>query len=348
MELTASRAHGNGQGSVTFGGIDTAKFTGQLQEAPLVPANNGQIPSFVVDFSSIELSGDQNASSNVNSVQLTPNDGLPPVLLDTGNPLVSIPEESAQGLARALGTTFDVQNGFGAVPCNIGNQGQKVTFGFNRNQAKVSVPLEMLLVPSTTVGLNGPPMAGETNGGNATGSNTSGSVGTQSDGDMDNSAEDDAESQGGRNSTVVGKGKGKGKGKDRGGKGQGGKGKGNRRGGKSNRRCNRRNRRGKCRNRHRTGNRNGNRFGNRNGNRNNRNNRQSRAIASSRRILARQAAAATGQCFLAVDASRNGLASLGAPFFQAAYVVFDNEQQRLLVAQAVVNSTTTNLQYLSA
>ena len=48
-------------------------------------------------------------------------------------------------------------------------------------------------------------------------------------------------------------------------------------------------------------------------------------------------------CRLAIDASAE-IASLGAPFLQAAYVVFDIEQRRLLFAQAVMNSTHSDVE----
>lgn len=43
-------------GSVVFGGVDKAKFKGELQEVAIDPANNGKIADFVVKMTSIRLS----------------------------------------------------------------------------------------------------------------------------------------------------------------------------------------------------------------------------------------------------------------------------------------------------
>ncbi|PSN70349.1 acid protease [Corynespora cassiicola Philippines] len=256
----------NGNGSVTFGGVDMAKFTGQLQEAPIMPDDSGEISGFVTDFSSIKLSSNENASTSPETIDLTPQDGLPPVLLDTGNPLISIPEASARSLANELGITYDAQNGFGSIPCSIGAQGETIDFAFNGGQAKISVPMEMMLIPASSVGLPGGPAENFTQGATNAASRS-----------------------------------------------------------KS---------RGVIRSRHSYRSRKRTHY-----------RRQARDTARPSRISTRQNAGA-GDCFLAMDTSPADLASIGAPFFQAAYFVFDMEASRMLMAQAVVNATESNMQPL--
>lgn len=140
---------GSPSGSITFGGIDQAKFQGQLAEAPLLKTNDGAIPSFVVDFSSLQLvRGNNSGMGSAKKVDLSPKNGLPVSLIDTGNPAIGIPSRSMQTLARALGTTFDQQNGaLGSVPCSLGAEGASLAFGFNQDRAKINVPMDMMLIP---------------------------------------------------------------------------------------------------------------------------------------------------------------------------------------------------------
>lgn len=52
-------------------------------------------------------------------------------------------------------------------------------------------------------------------------------------------------------------------------------------------------------------------------------------------------------CFLPVAAT-NDLVTLGSPFMQAAYIVFDMDAQQLLMAQATMNATETDVQEYTA
>lgn len=212
---------GGPDGSITFGGVDTAKFQGDLKAAPLVRDNLGQLPSFVVDFSSVTLSsgnstgqGRQRRQRNRNTVDLAPRNGLDVALIDSGAPSVDLPAASVRSLAKALDTTFNEDDGsLGNVPCSLGQQGMSLSFGFNNDNAKVQVPLELMMLPAQSTG------AGQAEGG--------------------------------------------------------------------------------------------------------------------------------ADCFLPVFAT-DDLATLGAPFMQAAYIVFDMDDQRLLMAQAVLNATESNVQEYTA
>ncbi|KAG9190973.1 hypothetical protein G6011_09061 [Alternaria panax] len=141
------------EGSIVFGGVDTAKFRAPLQDAgSLLLNNNGVASQFVIDFSSMQLVGG-NSSSSKSNVDLSPRGGLPPVLIDTGNPALNVPSASLRAMAMAVGTTFDDQTGqLGSVPCDLGSRGESLSFGFNNDQAKVSTPLFAMLVRDTSSG----------------------------------------------------------------------------------------------------------------------------------------------------------------------------------------------------
>ncbi|KAI4937210.1 uncharacterized protein J4E92_001939 [Alternaria infectoria] len=137
----------NPEGSIVFGGVDTAKFQGQLQDAgSFLLNNNGVASKFVINWSSMRLVGGDSSASGSN-VDLAPRGGLPPVLIDTGNPALNVPSASLRAIAMAVGTTFDEQAGrLGSVPCDLGSRGESLSFSFNNNRAKVSTPLAAMLV----------------------------------------------------------------------------------------------------------------------------------------------------------------------------------------------------------
>jgi hypothetical protein len=66
-------------------------------------------------------------------------------------------------------------------------------------------------------------------------------------------------------------------------------------------------------------------------------------------MLVRDSSSGETQCFLPVDASDNeDTISLGAPFMQGAYIVFDLDEKRIFMAGARINTTETELKELSA
>lgn len=91
------------------------------------------------------VGGDSSLSGS--NVDLAPRGGLPPVLIDTGNPSLNVPSASLRSIAMAVGTTFDEQAGrLGSVPCDLGSRRESLSFGFNNNRAKVSTPLAAMLL----------------------------------------------------------------------------------------------------------------------------------------------------------------------------------------------------------
>ncbi|KAJ3499579.1 hypothetical protein NLG97_g199 [Lecanicillium saksenae] len=150
-------------GSVVFGGVDAAKFTGELKEAPLVPVDGTNKTSrFQVEFSSLQLidtdgnkkavdlgSNGEAATGNATrangAINLAPPEAMPPAFIDTGNPGILIAPSSVKIMAQTLGA--NITDGFlGPVDCKS-LQGKSLRFGFNKDNAVVDLPLELTLVP---------------------------------------------------------------------------------------------------------------------------------------------------------------------------------------------------------
>ncbi|KJZ72601.1 hypothetical protein HIM_07960 [Hirsutella minnesotensis 3608] len=146
-------------GQVVFGGYDTAKFQGQLQEAPVVQnsARNGDL---VIDFSSLNLVPGADSSARLanasatmqQKVDLSGGKPLPPAFLDTGSPSVILPKEMVQNLARTLGANFSDDQGMGPVDCGLARSDAVMEFGFNKDSIKIRLPLEMMLEPKAKTG----------------------------------------------------------------------------------------------------------------------------------------------------------------------------------------------------
>ncbi|OLN83337.1 putative aspartic-type endopeptidase OPSB 5 [Colletotrichum chlorophyti] len=142
-------------GSITFGGMDTAKFDGKLQEVPLIPNNRGDFPQFVVSLSSMSVSGNAGAGGapkNNAGTRAAANflSGPFPALMDTGNPTLNLPVEAVTGMAKALGIKTQNVPGatvLGPMPCNLGTS-MNVVFGFNKDAVKMSLPFSLLMVPA--------------------------------------------------------------------------------------------------------------------------------------------------------------------------------------------------------
>ncbi|KAJ4345077.1 hypothetical protein N0V95_005958 [Ascochyta clinopodiicola] len=145
-------------GSIAFGGVDTAKYQGKLQEAPLLKDNSGQLPSFVIDFSSVKLVTGNGSARAGQSVNLAPKRGMSGAvtLIDSGNPTVLIATQSVMALSKALGATFNTETGnVGNVPCSMAQQGLSMAFGFNSDNVKIQVPLELMMTPIQNSGNGG-------------------------------------------------------------------------------------------------------------------------------------------------------------------------------------------------
>ncbi|KAM0330057.1 hypothetical protein ACHAQA_004228 [Verticillium albo-atrum] len=149
-------------GSIIYGGIDTAKFEGQLQEVPIEATNDGTFPSFVIQFSSLSMetggANPSNSSSPANgapgaatTTNLTPQEGLPVSLMDTGAPTILLPAASMQLLATALGTTFTQQDGLGLIDCQKLNRDTAMVFRFNNDAIAIRAPMDTLIVPQELV-----------------------------------------------------------------------------------------------------------------------------------------------------------------------------------------------------
>ncbi|QDS73481.1 hypothetical protein FKW77_009128 [Venturia effusa] len=122
---------GSTTGSILFGGIDYAKFQGDLDILPLQPDVFGDISSFTVTLDSFQVIGNQKKAV------YTANQTMP-VILDSGTTLTYLPNEIADAIARGVGAVNNVNYGV-VVPCNIANTPATLNFRFGNSNGPVIV-----------------------------------------------------------------------------------------------------------------------------------------------------------------------------------------------------------------
>ena len=123
---------GSPAGSVLFGGVDTAKYEGELYTLPVLPEERAgvtQIYEFTVALYSISYSvgGKNNTAASYPDGTLT--------LLDSGTTAAFLPLDALQSLGQA----FNIDSN-GNIDCSALNSPDSITFTFENNAA-ITVPI---------------------------------------------------------------------------------------------------------------------------------------------------------------------------------------------------------------
>lgn len=132
------------QGSLLFGGIDTAKYSGTLSSLKIYPeSRDGIIRSFAVALTSIS------ATSPSGSDTLTASDFAVAAILDSGTSLTYLPDNVAKVVFEEFGASYNRNLGY-TIPCTIANVQGSLNFGFGGpNGPVIKVPISELVFPLT-------------------------------------------------------------------------------------------------------------------------------------------------------------------------------------------------------
>ncbi|KAF7943342.1 hypothetical protein EAE96_011269 [Botrytis aclada] len=148
--LTNAAAYGiylndfrSAEGSIIFGGMDTAKFTGNMTMLPILENFNGQATDFVISATSLAITGGSNNKRATTKISLPSKQT--PVLLDTGNPSIDVPLSAVEAIGTALNANPG-PDGSMQVTCDIATKGMNMVFGFSGTT--IQVPIEMMLTPA--------------------------------------------------------------------------------------------------------------------------------------------------------------------------------------------------------
>jgi hypothetical protein len=118
-------------GSILFGGVDTAKYHGNLQTLPIIQEEGGY-REFVIALTGLSIQGQSVVSDAI------------PVLLDSGSSLSYLPTSVAQSLFTIFNAQYSDSAGAATVPCSLMNNPATLDFSFSG--ATISVPLNELVL----------------------------------------------------------------------------------------------------------------------------------------------------------------------------------------------------------
>ena len=128
-------------GSILFGGVDSAKYTGPLTALPIQQGVDGTYTRLTVALSSFSLTDatDANAYDQDNLAL--------PVVLDSGTTATYLPDDIATDIMEGVGVIMDEQLG-PIVPCAIADSPAKFAFTFGGNGGpSIQVSLGQFVLP---------------------------------------------------------------------------------------------------------------------------------------------------------------------------------------------------------
>jgi hypothetical protein len=121
-------------GSILFGGVNTAKFSGELYTLPIIPENN-VYAEFIIVLTDVGANGE---SSNIASNQSIP------VLLDSGSSLMYLPDDIAQTIFTAVDAQYSEEQGAAFVDCALRYGSGSIDFTFTG--PTISIGLDELVI----------------------------------------------------------------------------------------------------------------------------------------------------------------------------------------------------------
>ncbi|KAK8049919.1 aspartic-type endopeptidase protein [Apiospora phragmitis] len=126
-------------GSILFGGVDKAKYEGQLQTLP-IQAQAGVFSEFLITLTSLSMGG-----------SMVANDQALAVLLDSGSSLTYLPDTMVDDIYRSVGAQYDPSEGAAYVPCAVAQNKTTIDFTFSSPTIRVGMD-ELVLDLVTTSG----------------------------------------------------------------------------------------------------------------------------------------------------------------------------------------------------
>ncbi|EME48285.1 hypothetical protein DOTSEDRAFT_70028 [Dothistroma septosporum NZE10] len=116
-------------GSILFGGVNSAKYTGALETLPIIK-EDGFYAEFVIALTAV---GQNGTSGSIASNLATP------ALLDSGSSLMYLPNNVTQSIYDATGARYDSSQGAAFIDCDQANSEATIDFTFSSPTIKVSM-----------------------------------------------------------------------------------------------------------------------------------------------------------------------------------------------------------------
>jgi len=127
-------------GSILFGAIDTAKYSGPLIALPMQPDGQGNVTDFSVSLTSVSIYTADGKTQKLSSPDLAV-----PALLDSGTYDTELPASIANAIISGMGAVYS--GGSNIVPCRYTNADATIIFGFGGpGGPQISVPMSEMVV----------------------------------------------------------------------------------------------------------------------------------------------------------------------------------------------------------
>lgn len=124
-------------GSILFGGVNKAKYRGELETLPVQTVNGGY-SEFIIALTGVSTSSESDNHDYSSSA-------LPAaVLLDSGSSLTYLPNSIVQGIYDDLGVIYESSSGVGYVECSIAQSNVNVTYTFS--SPTITVDIDELVI----------------------------------------------------------------------------------------------------------------------------------------------------------------------------------------------------------
>ena len=122
-------------GSILFGGVNTAKYTGELETLPIIKAQNRVYAEFIIALTGVGANGNQGSIWTGDAVG---------ALLDSGSSLMYLPNDIAMGIFNEVGAQYDSDQGAAIVDCDLANSDTTIDFTFS--SPTIRVPMNELVI----------------------------------------------------------------------------------------------------------------------------------------------------------------------------------------------------------
>lgn len=129
-------------GSILFGGVNTAKYSGTLSTIPIFSESNGEYAEFIVALTSLGRNNSTTSLASGTSIE---------ALLDSGTSLTYLPEAVTNSLYKTYSATYDSSLGAAVLSCSHADSTDNITYTFSG--VTIVVPMsELVLVAGTEHG----------------------------------------------------------------------------------------------------------------------------------------------------------------------------------------------------
>ncbi|CZT23217.1 related to Probable aspartic-type endopeptidase opsB [Ramularia collo-cygni] len=131
------------EGSILFGGVNTAKYQGELTTLPVIPTN-GIYREFTIAMTGVGLNGDD--------AERFSGSGSWNVHLDSGASLTYLPESIANSIYAYTGARYDATVGAALLDCDKQSSPDTIDFRFTEEAATIRVPMSEMVIPYAQLG----------------------------------------------------------------------------------------------------------------------------------------------------------------------------------------------------